>query len=457
MLKNKKFFLTGLVALLFAFVLIACSGNDDTTLDSVDNENNDSSVVTTAPASTDEEQVEIRFTWWGDTERNKRYNAIVDLFVAQNPHITVITEPATWDDYWTRLATQSAGGNAPTLFGMHPQFVSDYALRGVLMDLEPFVNNGIIDVSEIDTPVIDSGRVGGNLYQISQGVTFQGLIANTTILNEHGVTFPSRTQDWTWDEFMSQATIFAEASDGMTWFSTDFSGAWLGFRYFQRQAGGDIFTESGELSITANRLTEWFAMWNGLRDIGAIPDPATTTEDGPLPIEQRLLSTGRVAVRGFPANQLHLYQAQRESDTFDMFRFPTDDNAQQRGEFIEGAYFSISATATPAEAEAAAALISFWVNSEDAIDIFLLEQGVPANNRLSERIMPVLSESQGRAIEFVNSLMPIAETAVSPPLGAGEINGIFSLVAEQVMHGILTPEDAALSFIEQANEVLGRN
>ena len=453
MLKNKKIKI-GLFVLLLTFVLVACGGSDDDTdYDTKATTYGD----TEMPQEPDDKQVEIRFAWWGDTERNERYDAIVELFMAENPHVTVITEPATWDDYWTRLSTQTAGGNAPTLFGMHPQFASDYALRDALLDLEPFVTSGIIDVSEIDTPVIDSGRVSGNLYQISQGVTFQGFIANTSLLEAHGVTFPVSSEDWTWDDFLEQARIFTDASDGSTWFSMDQSGAWIGFRYFQRQVGGDIFTEDGELNVTEERLVEWFEMWNELREIDAIPDPAMTTEDGQRPLEQRLLSTGEIAMQLFPANQLHLYQAQREEDHFDMLRVPTSGaNDVQRGEFIEGAYFSIASTATPEEAKAAAALISFWVNSEDAIDIFLLEQGVPANNRLSERIIPKLGETQGKAIEFVNDLMPIADTAVAPPLGAGEINGIFSLVAEQVSHGVSTPEQAATEFIRQATEVLNR-
>lgn len=454
---NSKKILIGLATFLFAFLLVACNGNDTATdPEPIDNREETTDEVTETPEASNE-PVEIRFSWWGDTERNERYEAIVDLFVAENPHVTVIVEPANWDDYWTRLATQSAGGNAPTIFGMHPQFVSDYALRGVLMDLEPFVNSGVIDVSEIDAAVVDSGRVAGNLYQISQGVTFQGNITNTTLLEAHGVTFPAPDEDWTWDEFIQQATIFAEASDDNTWFSIDHIGFWLGFRYFQRQVGGDIFTEAGELGVDEARLVEWFEMWNHLREIGATPDPATSVEEGQRPMEQRMLSVGNVAMQIFPANQLHLYQAQREEDHFEMLRVPiADPSYNYRAEFIEGAYFAISSTATPEQAEAAAALISFWINSEDAIDIFMLEQGVPANNRLSEHIIPQLGEAQGRAIEFVNAVMPIADTAVAPPLGAGEINGLFTLIGEQVTHGILTPEQAAAEFISQANEVLNR-
>jgi len=447
---KKKRFLLGLAAFLFTLVLVACNGGDEATSQT------DPTNGVDIPAT--DAQVEIRFTWWGDTERNERYQAIVDLFVAENPHITVITEPATWDDYWTRLSTQTAGGNAPTIFGMHPQFVSDYALRGALLDIESFVNSGVIDVSEIDQPVIDSGRVAGNLYQISQGVTFQGFVANISLLEEHGVTHPSRTEDWTWDDFVAQAEIFADSAAGDAWFSMDQSGAWIGFRWFQRQVGGDIFTEDGELGVTEERLIEWFEMWNHLRDIGAIPDAATTTEDGQRPLEQRLLSTRGIAMQLFPANQLHLYQAQRADDDFDMLRIPTAGAANvSRAEFIEGAYFAIASTATHKQAEAAAALMSFWVNSEEAIDIFMLEQGVPANNRLSERIIPALGETQGMAIEFVNAIMPLADTAIAPPLGAGEINGIFALIAEQVNHGVSTPEEAAADFIRQASEVLSRD
>ena len=86
------------------------------------------------------------------------YNEICDRFEAENPNIKVMREPMSWSDYWTKMSTQVAGGNAPDMFGMHPQYAADYALRGALLEIQPYVDNGTIDLSKFSDAIIDSGK-----------------------------------------------------------------------------------------------------------------------------------------------------------------------------------------------------------------------------------------------------------------------------------------------------------
>lgn len=408
----------------------------------------------------DSGKTEIRFSWWGDTARHEIYNAIADLFEKANPDVKVIREPATWADFWMRLSTQAAGRNAPTVFGMHPQFVSDYALRGVLADLEPFVQDGTIDTTYISDPVLDSGRVRGTLYGISQGVTFTGFIANMTLLERFGIRVPGRTEDWTWDEFEAAAITFTDATKaaGETmYFSTDWSVNWIRFKAMAMQYGGDQFTEDGRLGFEESVLINWFRLWNRLRDYGAIPDQATSTEDNQMPLEQRLTAQGRMAMVGQAANQLSLYQAAADQYDWDLIRIPSTPNQVARGEVIEGAHFAISNATSASQKEAAARFINFFINTEESLEIFLLDQGVPPNERLGEYIRPLLPVQGQRLIEFANALLPVANTATYAPLGASEIDQLFQNIGEQVSFGVLTPEDGAHSFMVQATQILERN
>src|SRR5262249_9368857 len=60
--------------------------------------------------------VTLSFAWWGDASRAKATQAAVDLFQRKHPTIKVTTQYAPFGDYFTKLATQVAGGNAPDLF-----------------------------------------------------------------------------------------------------------------------------------------------------------------------------------------------------------------------------------------------------------------------------------------------------------------------------------------------------
>lgn len=441
----------GIVAL--TAVLAACGANNETT------PGDELSNAPTGETST-AEVTEIRFTWWGDTLRHDIYEAIVDMFEAENPDVRVIREPASWGDYWTRLATQTAGGNAPTVFGMHPQFISDYALRGVLYDLDPFLANGTIDTTSIAESTLNGGRISNEQAGIPKGITLQAFGVNRTLLGQFGLEAPARTEDWTWDDFTRLAESFASASAGEDYtFVVDHSSDWVYFRWFARQAGGDIFSQdAGDLGFTPETMTSWFEFWNHLRDVGAVVDAATTVDEGQMPWQERRFAGGLTALQGFPANQLLMQHTHAGLDLdIDMVRVPMTGTESQRAENLELPMLSVFASATPEEADAGARLINFFINRPESMELFLMEQGVPVNTEMVGHITPLLEPSALNAIEFVEELLPLVQAGVYPPLGAGEIDALFRGVAERVLWGQLTPQQASEEFFSAAAEILGRN
>ncbi len=71
--------------------------------------------------------------------------------------------------YWTRLATQTAGGNAPDLIQMDYRYIFEYARRGTLLDFTPYMGKGLA-IDDFGAPNIDSGKVDGKLYGVNLGV-----------------------------------------------------------------------------------------------------------------------------------------------------------------------------------------------------------------------------------------------------------------------------------------------
>ena len=124
---------------------------------------------TEAEKPADGEKVEIRFLVGVIPRGNDMYNEICDRFEAENPNIKVMREPMSWSDYWTKMSTQVAGGNAPDMFGMHPQYAADYALRGALLEIQPYGIMALIDLSKFSDAIIDSGKYKDKLYMVSMG------------------------------------------------------------------------------------------------------------------------------------------------------------------------------------------------------------------------------------------------------------------------------------------------
>ena len=468
MLKRKNYLVT-LLTLVMIFTVVACQPtqtggsstetNENTT---ASNDGDEAEAEDTDEAAGDEvaangEVTEIRFSWWGSEERNERYNAICDLFEEANPDVKVLREPATWDDFWIRLSTQSAGGNAPTLFGMNPFYFADYAPRGVLANLDPFIENGTIDVSNVDEAVIDGGRFEDNVVMISQGVTTQAFLVNKTLLDEAGIDYPAHGEDWTWEEFETASKAYADhakAEGRDAWLTNSMADQLLNYRSFAREMGQDVY-EDGRIVIDTERLVQWWEFWEDLRDYGAAPPPAEQLEDGQNPLEQRMLAVGKIAMLYYPVNQIELWE-NASGGEFDIVRSPRDVNATHRSEIIEGSYFTVAAAATEAEQEAAAKLINFFLNDSGAADIFLLEQGVPANSEMGEHIKDSISDTQQKIVTFVNDAKIIAGPYITQPLGATEIEALYTSYADQVVHKMMTPQDAAEQFVIEAQAILDR-
>ncbi len=124
----------------------------------------------------------VRLMWWGSANRNERTAKVIELFTAANPGVGVEGESAGWDDYWTRLATQTAGGNAPDVMQMDYRYIFEYARRGVLAPLDEAVAAGDLDLSGFSEEAIAGGKVDGKIYGVSLGANSSTMIVNTTDL-----------------------------------------------------------------------------------------------------------------------------------------------------------------------------------------------------------------------------------------------------------------------------------
>lgn len=438
-----------LLSAVFVLGLAACGGEKS-------NENRDSSgrSVNSGSLSSEDgsqETVEIRFAWWGDTERNDLYNSIVDRFEEEYPYIKVKREFGGWADYWNRLATQSAGGNAPDVVSMHQFYVADYAARGALLDLQTVIDSGELDVSLFPEAALNSGRVNDTLVMIPKGITMPGWVYNTAVFDKLGISYPDI--NWTYDDLINISRQVVEKSGGTMWGAPDHSGGQLqpNFRYFVRQNGEDLYTEDGKIGFSRDTLVKWWSMWKQMRDEKLIPDAATSAENDGVPLEQNLFVTGKVALYQIPANQIYLYEQQFQEGEIHIVRMPSLPDGRN-GEYIEGAYLSISAQSKhPKEA---ALFINFFVNNERSLELFKVEQGSPANTEMAAFVKPLLTEPQSRAVDFIQTVIPYATNAEYAPAGATQVEVAFEDNAMAITFGQKTVEQAADDFMEAANRIL---
>jgi multiple sugar transport system substrate-binding protein len=400
--------------------------------------------------------VTIDYAWWGaDVSRDKKYNDLSDSFEKAFPNIKISRQISSWNDYWTKLTTQVAGGNAPDVMGMHQTKESDFVHRGALMDLTSLVNSGAINLNDFPKSVIGAGSLDGKILMVAQGVTMTGFLYNTAAFDKLGFAYP--TSSWTWDDFGKLANQLSQAmkAKGMPgWGSNDDSSALTSLIIWTRERGKEVFTPDGKLGVNVQDMIDWFTMWDNLRKSGAIPDAATTVQYRPLGVEQTMFVKGLLPMSTIPFNQMPNFQRYITDGTVNAVLRPQLAGGKN-GQFVEGSYLTIAATSKhPKEA---ATFINFFVNSPDASKIFLLEQGAMGNSKMNDVVMDALTPVQQRMIKSIQDGLKVATTIPVPPAGENQVElSALRDAADAVAFGKLSIADAAQQFVTQATSILGQ-
>src|SRR5690606_9338009 len=129
---------------------------------------------------------EIRHFWWGNPDRDKRTFAVIDMFNGKHPDITVSGETLGFDDYFTKLTTQIAGGNMPDVIQQGYGVLFEYIANGAVVPLDEYIGKSL-DISKIDQSAIDAGTVDGKFYALSIGANSHMAIYNTRLFEEAGI------------------------------------------------------------------------------------------------------------------------------------------------------------------------------------------------------------------------------------------------------------------------------
>jgi multiple sugar transport system substrate-binding protein len=394
----------------------------------------------------------LRLLFWGGQDRADRTYAVSDLYEAASGN-TMEGEFLAWNDYWPKLATQTAGGNAPDIIQMDYRYIVEYAKRNAIAPLDEFVG-GALQLGDFDADQLEGGKVDGKLYGISLGANSVATLVNTAAFEEAGVEPP--TNDWTYDDIMAKGEAFAKANirNGMKMMS-DGSYTEPMLDNWLRQKGLSLYTADGKLGFGADEMIEWFKMWSDFRAAGVIVGPDTQALDtGPL--ETTMLVSGKSALMPSNSNQLVGYQ-KLVPDRLNMIGYPRLAAGVGGGHYRKPSMF-FSVGGTSANKEAAAEFLNFFISNPDAAKILGVERGIPCLPETRDVVAPTLDEQNQIALNFVANLGDLlGPLPPPPPASAGEIDiSLLRTIGQEVSFGARTPEDAGPYFVSEATAILER-
>ena len=392
----------------------------------------------------------MRLIFWGGQARADRTYGVTDLYKAA-AGTEIDGEFMAWNDYWPKLATQTAGGNAPDIIQMDYRYIVEYASRGAIAPLDDYVGSAL-QLADADQDQIDGGKVDGKLYGISLGANSVALAVNTVDFEKAGIDLPGQTT--TYDDLRTIAEAFNSKGVGKKVIA-DGSVSEPALENWLRQKGKALYTADGKLGFEPEDATEWFQLWAGLRADGVCVAPDDQALDtGPL--ETSMLTLGKAAVIFSNSNQLVANQAINQ-DNITIANFPRVATDAPGGHYRKPSMF-FSVGGSSANKEDAAKFINFFITDPEATKILGVERGIPISAAVRDALAPTLDEQSQIALNFVANLGPLlGKLPPSPPASAGEIDAsLIRVISQEVAFGQRTPEDAGPALHAGATEILAR-
>ncbi|CAM4107977.1 extracellular solute-binding protein [Paenibacillus alkaliterrae] len=399
-----------------------------------------------------QEQVELRVMWWGDQKRADRTNQVLELFQKKYPHIKILGEFAPATGYFDKLNTQLASGTAADIFFLGGNVV-DYANKGVLLELDPYVGNEL-DLSDMDKSMIQYGTLGGKLLHISAGANARGIVLNQKLFEQAGIPVPQ--DGWNWEDYARISKEIADKLGNGVYGTYNFTvdGMDIGLK----QNGKQLYNiAEGKPGFEEADALRWFKQWEEMTTSGGVVTPELAVSNPPSDPSKSLIVTGKVAMSLIPSNQLAAHQSLTE-DPLTMVQLP-------RGPKGTGVVFEssqgLSGYAKTQHPKEVAMLINFFINDPEAAKVLGNDRGVPVTSKNRAVLEGEASEVDQIVYDYTSRVSKATITepfAVSyNPPGFAEFSKLAETSVQEIGFGRKTVEQAVTDFYSGTLKIFESN
>lgn len=166
--------------------------------------------------------VTIKYELW-DSAQLPAYQKCAEVFMEKNPNIKIEITQLGWNDYWTGLQTEMVGGSASDVFTDHLAKFKEFANKGQLVDLAPYIRR-----DNVDTSVYVNGleklwqTEDGKCYGLPKDWDTIAVVYNADALKKAGIT-KEEADSLTWnaenggtfEKFIAKLSIDAQGRNGL--------------------------------------------------------------------------------------------------------------------------------------------------------------------------------------------------------------------------------------------------
>lgn len=197
-----------LVVLLFGSLLVALVACSPAATDApAQQEDEDTETEAEAPESEEPESAEeVELTFWmsANPTLEAAMDDIIQGYMEANPNVTVRQEAFPFGEYFQKIFTAFAGGDAPDVFWIDVRTAA-FAEEGLLLPLDDYVTDE--NRSDVIESAWKEATWQDTIYSIPLHQLTEALYVNSQMAEEAGIEIPTTVDDaWTWEEMVDITT-----------------------------------------------------------------------------------------------------------------------------------------------------------------------------------------------------------------------------------------------------------
>src|SRR3954468_5124983 len=189
------------------------------------------------------------FMWSGSDVEKNAWLHIADMVTQKYPDIKIKFETAPFNDFWTKLTTQAASGNAPCVIGLQGQRAPQFG--NLLVPLDDYMSKAGIKASDYVPSITKGLQYKGKQVALPYDVGPYVMFYNKDAFKAAKLKEPAI--GWTTDEFMNDATALTKAPKYGFWAQSDIGQL---LPWVLSSSGKSALNDQGQLDVDN---PEWHA------------------------------------------------------------------------------------------------------------------------------------------------------------------------------------------------------
>ena len=399
-----------------------------------------------------EEEVTLRFSWWGSDDRHEATLAVIDAFMEEHPNIKIEPEYSSQDGYNDKKTTEFSTGTAPDIFQIETGSGPEYSRMGVLYDLSSI---STLSFDKFDQNFIEvNGQFGtGKQYAIPTGIAGSALIVNKTLADEIGIDL---SQEYDWEQLITWGKQVREYDPELYLLSVNTeNGVSFFIRCYSRQLNGVpmIDDENKKLNMTEEQFTQMFDLIDRLYKSETCAPASYKAPYNPNKDQEdpNWINGKYVASVGFTSNAKVLMDANPDVE-YMAGCMPVMADAKSEG-WVNNCPQYIGVYAETEHPEEAGLFLDYFFNSEEAAETLGTVRSVPPTE-FAQKIVTDNGQLDYLTAASVERSMSYEGFDDAGYTTSAEVSKILADAYEAVSYGSSTPADTAKDVVNKINEYL---